>query len=264
MVAKTILLTPSKRVQQRFARLRPKTASTQAEMDSLLSHAGKETLWISADGKTMLKLLKSIHWPTKRLGRAVLLHGSTLDTIATLGKCFDPVVFASSGGFLPPDELTEVLVARNRNDLFIGGTVDFASETVTLWRGNLDSLVVPFAAFPPSGDRIAPDFRRFAVSDYGNTVCLGKYEAATDAILYEFDPEYRRRQSKRRLASDRSFGASVRRLRKQRGLRREDFAPLSSKTIARIEQGKVKSVRPKTLSAIAKVLTVAPEEIKTY
>jgi DNA-binding Xre family transcriptional regulator len=45
-----------------------------------------------------------------------------------------------------------------------------------------------------------------------------------------------------------------------------DFAPLSAKTIARIEQGKVDPdhLRPSTLSIIAKRLAVEPGDIKTY
>ncbi len=86
-----------------------------------------------------------------------------------------------------------------------------------------------------------------------------------DAILYEYDPEFRRRISKQRLQEDQSFGASLRRLRKQRGLRREDFEPdLSAKTIARIEQGKVKRIQKKTLNALAEHLSVEPEEIETF
>jgi hypothetical protein len=35
--------------------------------------------------------------------------------------------------------------------------------------------------------------RDIAVTDFGQTVRLGVYEAATDAILCEFDDDYRRR-----------------------------------------------------------------------
>ena len=94
---------------------------------------------------------------------------------------------------------------------------------------------------------------------------LGNYEAAADALLYEYDPEYRRRTAKQRLQEEQSFGASLRRLRKQRGLRREDFEPdLSAKTIARIEQGKVKRIQQKTLQALAEHLSVPPGEIESF
>jgi hypothetical protein len=54
-------------------------------------------------------------------------------------------------------------------------------------------------------------------------VRLDAYEAATDAILYEFDEAYRRRAKRRRLVQDRSLGGALRRLRLQKGLRRADF-----------------------------------------
>ena len=126
-------------------------------------------------------------------------------------------------------------------------------------------LTVPFTAFGTSGSGTKPNFNKFAVIDCGQSIQLGDYEAAVDAVLYEYDPEYRRRISKQRLQEDRSFGAALRRLRKQRGLRREDFEPdLSAKTVARIEQGKVKRIQKKTLNALAEHLSVEPDEIETF
>jgi DNA-binding XRE family transcriptional regulator len=205
-----------------------------------------------------------VRWPTRRLGHAVLLHKPNIETLPALRQCFDRVAFAANGGFLPNDELAEALAAENRKDLFIGGTIDQASETLTLWRGNLDSLVVPFSAFSVSGDGVTPNFEQFSVRDYGHTVRLGEYEAATDAVLYEYDRDYRRRRAKQRLKTDQGLGPSIRRLRKQRALHREDFAPLSPKTIARIEQGRVKSLHRKTRATIARILGVDPAEIETY
>jgi len=168
-------------------------------------------------------------------------------------------------GFLRPEKLAEALNAEHRAELFIGASVDPKSQTITLWRGNLEPLTVPFSAFENSGDGIQPDFDEFSVTDCGQTIRLGEYEAAADAVLYEFDPQYRRRISKQRQQSEQSFGASLRRLRKQRGLSRDDFAPdVAAKTIARIEQGKVRRIHAKTRSAIARKLAVKPEEIETY
>lgn len=175
------------------------------------------------------------------------------------------IAFKTDGGFISPAELVEVLEADNSAELFIGGNVDSATETLTFWRGDLKALTVPFSAFEPSGDGTLPDFGRLSIIDSGQTVRLGDYEAAVDAILYEYDPEYRRRIAKQRLQEDRSFGAALRRLRKQRGLRREDFEPeISAKTIARIEQGKVQRIHKKTLEALANRLAVDPQEIATF
>ena len=186
-------------------------------------------------------------------------------TLPALRSCFGNFAFSVDGRFLPPEELAEVLHADNRPDLFIGGSLDHSTQTTTLWHGNLESLTVPFSAFPESGDGIRPDFQKFAVTDYGHTIQFGKYQAAADAVLYEFDAGYRHRLRKERQASDQSFGASLRRLRKQRGLRREDFGPeITAKTVARIEQGKVSRVQKKTLEALAIHLQVSPEELGDF
>jgi DNA-binding Xre family transcriptional regulator len=176
--------------------------------------------------------------------------------------------------FISAEELAEVFAVDHRANLLIGGFVNEATQTVTLWRGNLESLTVPFSAFEltvpfsafeMSGAGTKPDFKAFSVTDCGQTVRLGNYEAAVDAILYEHDPEYRRAISKKRLQEHRSFGAALRRLRKQRGLRREDFEPdVAAKTVARIEQGKVTRIQKITLESLAKHLSVEPEEIASF
>jgi hypothetical protein len=105
-----------------------------------------------------------------------------------------------------------------------------------------------------SGDGTNPDFSKLSVNDYGLTVSLGAYEASTDGILYEFDPAYRQSVNKNRRATDRSFGASVRRQRLQRQLKRSDFPGITSKTIARLERSEVEKPHGKTLLTIAKRL----------
>ena len=133
-----------------------------------------------------------------------------------------------------------------------------------LVRGNARSLIIPFAHFPASGDGTRPDFERLSFTDHGRTVVLGDYEAAVDAILYDFDPEYRRRQKKKMHSEEQSFGASLRRLRKQRRLGRDDFGKISAKEIARIERGEVKKPQAHTLKVIAEKLGVLPEDIETF
>ena len=54
------------------------------------------------------------------------------------------------------------------------------------------------------------------------------------------------------------------RLRKQRRLKRSDFAPISSKEIARIERNEVEQPHAKTLEAVADRLGVRSEEIEGY
>ena len=98
----------------------------------------------------------------------------------------------------------------------------------------------------------------------GQALRFGEYEAATDAILYEFDPAYRRRLNKHRRATDKGLGASLRRLRKQKRQRRDSFGTVTAKTIARIERGEVARPHRKTLEAIASKLGVRVADIETY
>ena len=58
---------------------------------------------------------------------------------------------------------------------------------------------------------------------------------------------------------------SLRRLRKQRGFRREDSEPnLEAKTIVRIEQGLLRRIQKETRNSIANRLQVKVDEIETY
>ncbi len=253
------------RVRQ-FAALCPEKVSSRQSVGKSLERADKNSLWISDEKSLTDVLLQSVVRHPRAIGNMVLLHRPKFSSIPVLLTCFKHLAFSMDDGFLPPDELAEVLAAGNKAELFIGGIIDPNSETMTLWRGNVEPFTVPLTAFAPSGDGIGPDFSAFAVTDYGHSIRLGAYEAASDALLYEFDPDYRRRIGRERRQKERSFGASLRRLRKQRGLRREDFSPLSLKTLARIEQGEVdpSSIRPRTLCIIAHRLTVDPRDIETY
>lgn len=172
----------------------------------------------------------------------------------------------SAGDFrhLPFDELAEVLADERRGDLFIGGYADLDNQTLTLVRGDLRRLSVPLSMFAPSGMGEMPDPSRLAFIDSGNTVKLGDYEAAADAILYEADADYRSRLLAKRRAEDRSFGACLRRLRLLRGLRQSDFEDVTAKTIARIERGETGRPHGQTLKVIAGRLGVEPFEVTSY
>jgi hypothetical protein len=259
------LLDRAKKRSSRFAALHPRVVSSVAELRDSVAHAGGDSLWVSYASDLTDALVRSASRGAPSLGFGLFIHSLDIQTIPALSSFFRRFAFTLDGGFIPAEELAEVLEAENRADLFIGGSVNRATETITFWRGDLKPLTVPFSAFGKPGTGAKPDFNRFAVIDCGQTVQLGDYEAAVDAILYEYDPEYRRRISKQRLQEDQSFGASLRRLRKQRGLRREDFEPdLSAKTIARIEQGKVKRIQRKTLNVLAEHLGVEAAEIETF
>lgn len=248
-----------------FAGLHPRVVTSVTGLRNSVAHASKDSVWVSYASDLTDALVKRAISVPSTLGLGLFIHSLDIKSIPVLSSLFRRIAFTVDGGFIPAEELAEVLDAENRADLFIGGFVNEANETITFWRGNLESLTVPFSAFEKSGDGTEPNFDTFSVIDYGQTVKLGDYEAAVDAILYEYDPEFRRATSKKRLQEERSFGASLRRLRKQQGLRREDFEPdVAAKTVARIEQGKVTRIQKATLEALAKHLAVEPEEIESF
>jgi hypothetical protein len=187
------------------------------------------------------------------------------ESISALVGLFHPV-FGLVAGFqwLPKEELVEAITRDDAGERFIGGSVDLKAKTLTLLRGDITAMVAPFSLFTESGDGTAANFTRLEFTDCGRTVALGDYEAAADAILYELDPTYRRKLNKQRRQSEKSFGASLMRLRKQRRLKRSDFAPISSKEIARLERNEVATPHGKTLETIAKRLEVRSEEIADF
>jgi len=162
------------------------------------------------------------------------------------------------------NDLLEVVDSHKRRDLFIGGTVDPDDQALVLYRGDFTSLLVPFAWFEPRPVAGPPDWTKFEITDFGQTLRMGDYEAAADAILYDFDPVFRREAKRRLLEKDDTFGGALRRLRLQRGLRQSDFLPLTAKEVARIERGEVSKPHRNTLLTLASRLGVEPDAITEY
>ena len=164
---------------------------------------------------------------------------------------------------LPPDQLIEVVSSSNRHDLFMGLAVDEEDDSFVFYRGSLERIVVPLSFLR---DRISErlDASDLEVVEYGQAVRHGTREASTDAILYAFDPDYRRRKKSNLIEQDASFGGALRRLRKLRGLARSDFGGISSKEIARLERGEVQHPHARTLAMIAERLGVEPADISSF
>src|SRR4051812_32145597 len=129
MTYNTFLLSARKGQTKRFAELKPRSVSSRASIRAAVPEAGKHSLWISDHPKITGELLRSIHWPTRQIGRAVLLFMPKVETLATLRTCFDRVAFGLPDSFLQGEELAAALAAESSRDLFIGGTVDQASQT---------------------------------------------------------------------------------------------------------------------------------------
>lgn len=165
---------------------------------------------------------------------------------------------------LPLDELVEVMASSERGDLFVGVAADHEDRAVVLFRGSLEPLVVPMSFFDVDPSRAGSDLPSFEVVEFGQAVRVDDHEASTDAVLYAFDPDYRRRRKALRVDRDPSFGGALRRLRILRGLSRSDFPGVSAREIARIERGEVGRPHRRTREVLAARLGVRPEEIASY
>jgi Helix-turn-helix domain len=265
MTEAVFLIDHDERLAKNFAALRPKVLRSTDEVREAFERHWRHALWIAPAASAMQHLLAGSLRGSRKGDQRLLVLGRIEGARRELLHALFRFVVAVEEGvrLLPPDELAEVLASPNRDDLFIGGSVDAADRVLVLYRGNLESLVVPLAWFArPGGPRA--EINDFEVTDFGQTVRLGQFEAAADAILYEFDVEARRRAKQRSIEKDASFGGSLRRLRLQRGLRREDFDGISAKEIARIERGEVERPHADTIEKLAARLGVRPEELETY
>ncbi|HKP75067.1 MAG TPA: helix-turn-helix transcriptional regulator [Longimicrobiaceae bacterium] len=224
----------------------------------------RPVIWIADDVAPLVALAKDAVL-LKSEQRLLLLDEPSPGRKDLLHLLFRVVVAPGRGvSLLVLDELREVLGSEHRTDLFIAGVLERAAGVVVLYRGNLAPVVVPLAWFDRRGLSPKPNFGDFEITDYGHSVRFGKYEASTDAILYEYDADYRHRAKERQLKLDDSLGGCIRRLRLMRGLSREDFPGVSEKQIARIERGEIAKVRAGTLAKIASALKVQPDEITSY
>ena len=218
--------------------------------------------WIVKDAAGLSKFLVTVR-PRETWHRLLLLDTEASSPRRVLLQSYFHSIL-NPESLLSAQELAEVLSAPHPEDYFIGGVVNHDDNSVILYRGNFEPVIVPFAWFQTSPGQQAPDFRRFKVIDSGQTLALGEYEAASDAILFEFDEGARRRQKATALLQDSSLGASIRRLRLQKGLSRSSFKGISAKTIARIEQGQVSRPHQGTLSTIARRLGVTSDALGSF
>jgi hypothetical protein len=238
--------------------------TSEAQIVACFRQGARGAIWVARSPRDLSALIRQPTEPRSRR-QLLLLNALPEASRSLLDVYFRHVVALSSATvLLPADELFEVLSSPRRNELFIGGVVDRRERVVVLYRGTVESLVVPLEWFAKRPGGVCPDARGFAVTDFGQTVKLGKYEASADAILYEFDHRYRRARRKQLIEVDESFGSSLRRLRLQKGLKRSDFSGMTEKTIARIERNEIARPRKATLNVIARRLGVAVEELGSF
>lgn len=246
----------------RFAAAKPVTATSAKQLYRALDRYD-EAICV-AKPTPLMKYLVDLESFSRMSHRLLLLSAPKAEESVLLNALFESVVAPSEEmHLLPAHELIDVVASPRRRNLFIGGTVIPAAKAVLLLRGNLEQEAVPFSLFKARLAGPRPDYSDFEIIDSGQTVRLGKYEAAADAILYEIDSEFRRQEKKRRVSDDKSFGGALRRLRLQRGLGRDEFPGLAAKTLARIERGE-SAPHSTTLETLAETLGVKADEIATY
>lgn len=266
MNAQVLLVEPRGHVTGKFQRLKASRLHFQSDVRAAMAQRSVYSLWIAPSEPAMQLLLGTLPQRPRSDDRRLLSLERARGEVQNLVHAHFRFVVSVGDGvrLLPIAELIDVLGSDNRADLFVGGVVLAAQSALLLYRGNLEPITIPFNWFVARPGSPAPDVSKFTVTDYGQTVRLGEYEAATDAILYEFDEDYRIRAKKRRLQEDETIGGSIRRLRLQRGLRQSDFPGVTAKEIARIEGGKVKKPHRETLQKIADRTGVAVDQLQSY
>lgn len=224
----------------------------------------KRATWLALDEPSADMLLDEVREQKPRdFGRLAMLQHVTPSRAALAKSYFTKVITESGLEWLPTNQVIRILQSEDAADRIITGMVDKDAGNLLVYRGDLQPIIAPLESFN-SRLNVKPDFDDFEIIDWGHTLRFGKFEASADSVLYENDADYRRRLRNRRQANEKTFGASLRRLRLQRELRQSDFPPLTAKTIARIESNEVGQPHGATLNRIASVLHVAPGEIATY
>ena len=259
-----VIETGRKHLCRDFRQLHPECLESKDELcKALATHSKRADLWIAPSPQAVFWLAEAV-LNTGAPPRGLLLVLSVVPaSLASLfSHAFDRFVQAPSK-MLSVGEVATVLSREDRAEFCLGGTIEPKANMASFICGDLSTLNVPLSTFVQRGDGPVPELEQFGVIDHGRTLRFGKYEAAFDAVLYEWNPEYRRRIKKLRFERDSTLGGSLRRLRKQRGLRLSDMGRLE-KTVARIERGEVSRPRKASLAAIAQMLDVAVEQIADF
>ena len=260
-----ILVSDDTRIADICSHIGATPARTNEEVRDLYATVSSNSIWIAPCQSDMTLFCNLVGKP--RGNHYLLLLEPTEGLFKhSLDAMFSRVVSPDDGlRLLPLEEIAEIFASPDCQDSFIGGTVDKEHGSVILYRGNLEPLNIPLSWFEAGPNSPQPDPDDFEIIDFGQTVRLGDFEAGTDAILYEFDSVFRRRDKERRTEMNDSFGGALRRLRLQKGLKQSDFSPnISAKEIGRIERGEVETLHKKTRETLAQYLEVAPEDIETY
>lgn len=220
---------------------------------------GENTLWVAREPSVLHDYIDQGHGRHWR--RLLLLESVPRIRLEYLNQLFTGVVAPDEDiDLLPEHQLFAVLAEDHPEDYFVGAGYNEDDDAIVLYRGNLSAVIVSVDDFEPN-PRTEPDATDLEIVDWGQTLRLGDYQVPADAILYERDPEFRRRKRAKRREFDDSFGGSVRRLRKQKGLTQDEIPGVSAKTVGRIERNEVENPREETLQKLADAFDVDPNRL---
>ena len=238
---------------------------TESELRAALT-SREAARFIASDERLLVghALTRAVPTQERLNHRLMLLDAKNAPAVGLLSGRFREIVVVDPKTFLTLEEAGAVLTAEHPEDRALGASVFERDRLLVLTRGDLSHVAVPFDWFEPSGDTTRPDFSDAQVIDWGQTLRLGKYEAAMDAILYQFDPRSRRRMLNNQIEFDNTLGGSIRRLRHQKKVSRGDFPGLSAKTLARIERNESPNPHKSTLARIAITLGTRVEELGSF
>lgn len=247
------------------ARIGPAIQAVTSAEDFRAALRHRRARWFAFRENVLSGLLGQMVEPSDTWHRILLLQRPSAGRQEVLRALFRVVVTPNDTmKLLAAEDLQEVLKSEHAEDYFIGGMVDRDDNMLVLYRGDLDRLLVPLDFFMKKDQAVKPDFADFDITDVGQTLRFGDYEAASSAVLYEFDAAARKRMRERERDQDATFGGALKRLRLSKGVSRGDFPGLDAKTVARIERNEVQAPHGDTLGILAKRLRVKPEAIKTY
>src|SRR5579863_10071494 len=105
------LLDRAKKRASNFASLRPQVASSLSDLRNSVTHAASDSLWVSYASDLTEALVRSASTVQPKLGMGLFIHSLDMKTLPALSSCFWRIAFSADGGFIPADELAEVLDA---------------------------------------------------------------------------------------------------------------------------------------------------------
>lgn len=248
-----VVLDPEGALADELASAKPDVITTEAQAHQELRRS-RESLWIADTYGARLLVSAPASRGNQRLLVVDDLGSGRLELLRFI---FRAVVGRQEPyRVLPREELMVALKSPRGRDLVVAGVVDFDDQLLILYRGDLTRLVVPIDSFRPNATGLKPDMAAFQVTDFGQTLRFGEYEAATHAVLYGADQDYRRREDRDADEREGTFGSQLRNMRLAKRIPRSGFPGVTEREVARIESGEVERPHLATLKVMAEGLGV--------